>query len=135
MTDTIATSRVQRQLLKKQNRQWPVDLREVPRAEWPPGMHYPYLIRVWRSRGFVVQLYEEPGEPLRLSINRSELGPAGRWKDGITWDEIQNLKGEAGFGSWWAVEVYPADGHVVNVANVRHIWLLDAPPAFAWRRP
>jgi hypothetical protein len=33
----------------------------------------------------------------------------------------------------WAVEIYPADGDVVAVANMRHLWLLPEAPAFAWR--
>jgi hypothetical protein len=30
------------------------------------------------------------------------------------------------------VEVYPPDEAVVNVANIRHLWLLAEAPAYAW---
>lgn len=98
------------------------------------------LVRVWRSRHFLVQLYEEavPDREgttkamLRLSVNRSRVRRDGSWEDGITWDELQRLKDEAGLGDMWAVEVYPAEGHVVQDANMRHLWLLPERPLFAW---
>lgn len=33
-----------------------------------------------------------------------------------------------------AGEVFPAESDVVNVANMRHLWLLREPPPFGWRR-
>lgn len=130
---SFQVSRAERRALDKRNRALPEALQEVPRAEWPMRMP-PGLTRVMRSRDFLLQQVELPGDPLRLSINRTSLGGDGRWKDGITWDEIQRLKREAGFGDRFAVEVFPADIDVVNVANVRHIWVLDEAPAFSWRR-
>lgn len=56
------------------------------------------------------------------------------WADEITWDQLQRVKRECGFGEVDAVEVYPRDSDVVNVANIRHLWLMDEPVAFAWRR-
>jgi hypothetical protein len=56
-----------------------------------------------------------------------------RWADGITWDTLQLLKRECGHGERWAVEVYPPDTDIVNVANMRHLWLLRAPPPFGFR--
>lgn len=44
------------------------------------------------------------------------------------------LKAECGRGDKWAVELYPPDEAVVNVANIRHLWLLPEPPAFGWNR-
>ena len=86
----------------------------------------------WRSRGFLVQQFTAPAPAIcRLSILRTTLA-GDRWADNITWDEIQRLKAEAGFGSAWAVEIYPDDREVVCVANIRHIWLLPEAPAFAW---
>jgi len=90
--------------------------------------------RVWRNRAFLVQQYVENRAPPRLSINRLRMLANGRWADGITWDEIQNLKAQAGYGDRWAVEIFPAARDVVDVANVRHVWLLDDAPEFAWRR-
>ncbi len=111
------------------------DLVEVPREEWerrvssvPPG-----LARVWRSRDWLVQLYDIDGRR-RLSIRRTDMRGDGRASDGITWDQLQAIKRECGFGDHWAVEVYPADVDVVDVAAMRHLWLLASAPSFAWRR-
>jgi hypothetical protein len=90
-------------------------------------------IAVWRSNRFLVQLFNDSGAQ-RITINRAAIDETtGRWLDGITWDEIQGIKRKIGFGDRYAVELYPADADVVNVANMRHIWLVDA-PAFAWRK-
>lgn len=128
----IEASRQQRKMLEKENQRWPEALRSIPRSEWP-CIESHTITKVWRSRRFLVQQYENPGEPVRLSINTTILGGNGRWKDGITWDEIQEIKRQCGYGSMYACELYPDDADVVNVANVRHIWLLDAPPSYAWR--
>jgi hypothetical protein len=134
---SIVTSRAQRRELERTNAKMPLHLQEVPRDEWPPTMGIaraaPCATR--RSRHFLVQQFTAPGPTLcRLSILRTTLA-GDRWQDGITWDEMQRLKNEAGFGDCWAVEVFPADDEVVNVANIRHLWLLPEAPAFAWRRP
>ena len=38
-----------------------------------------------------------------------------------------------GCGARDAVEVYPADADVVNVANMRHLWLVAGELAFKWK--
>jgi hypothetical protein len=94
--------------------------------------------RVWVSRDFLAQLYNLEGEGARLSVCRTQLKDDGRWGDGITWDQLQEVKAQCGFGDFWAVEVYPATAAVVDVANMRHLWLvspLDLPPGIGWRRP
>mgnify|MGYP006915311199 CR=1 FL=1 len=73
-----------------------------------------------------------PGPDFALILRTSLHGD--RWADNIPWDGMQRLKAEAGFGEAWGVEVFPADREVVNVANIRHLWLLDAQPAFAWSK-
>lgn len=127
---SITTNRAQRRQLARDNAKLPSELAGVPRHEWPDPSAPQWA--VWRSREFLVQAFKEAGGVMRLSINRTTLNGSGRWVDGITWDEVQRLKRECGFGDRWAVEVFPADAEIVNVANVRHIWLLPEPPAFAW---
>lgn len=90
-------------------------------------------IRALASRFFFVQVYRDNGF-IRLSINRTELDNDGNWRAGITWDELMQCKGEAGYGDKWAVEVYPPVEAVVNVANMRHLFLLDEAPEFAWKK-
>lgn len=133
---SIVTTRAQRRELERQNAKMPLQLREVPRAEWPLESQRGPISRVWRSRDFLVQEYAER-EPVlvRLSVLRTTLDPkAGRWVDGITWDELQRLKAECGYGSHDALELYPPDRDVVNVANLRHLWVMREPVPFAWRR-
>jgi hypothetical protein len=120
--------------LADQNRLWPATLRAVPREAWPASMSNERRLAVLRSRDFLVQCFAEKDGVYRLSINRTAIDlKSGRWRDGITWDELQRLKAEAGFGNHFAVEVFPASDDVVNVANVRHLFVLPEPPPFAWR--
>jgi hypothetical protein len=121
--------------LKRDNARWPERLADLPRDQWPalpPG--FQPRLAVFRSRCFLVQVVDQGGQ-LRLSVNRTEWDERrGSWREDISWDDLQRLKAEAGFGDWWAVEVFPPDAEVVNVANMRHIFLLDEAPAFAWIR-
>lgn len=89
------------------------------------------VAEVWRSRKFLVVVYNERGH-CRVTINRAELDQEGGWLAGITWDEIQKIKRDIGRGEMWAVECYPPDSEVVNVANMRHIWLLPGKPDYGW---
>lgn len=107
-------------------------LQAVPPESWSPDMQTcDRLMNVWMSRKYLVQLFAEDGGVYRLSICRTEHDGA-RWLDGITWDELQDLKRQAGFGDSVAVELYPDDNNVVNVANMRHLWLLPEAPEFMW---
>jgi hypothetical protein len=128
---SITTSRAQRRQLARDNAKLPAALQEVPRYQWP-NPDAPQL-RVLRSRDFLVQEFGAP-EPaiVRLSVNRTALS-GDRWTDGISWEELQRLKAECGYASRDAVEVFPAERDVVNVANMRHLWVLRQPLEFAWR--
>jgi hypothetical protein len=113
----------------------------VPESEWPRHLS-PRPFQVWRSTNYLVQLYEEPRPGMfvpqfrgliRMSVNRAQMLTTGRWKDGLTWDELQAIKSEVGFGDWYGVEVYPRDADVINDANIRHIWLMPLPMLIGWR--
>jgi hypothetical protein len=120
-----------------ENAKWPRVLAPVPPEDWPampPGWQRP--IAVLRSMTFLVQVFDEQSG-LRMTVNRTVLedwrnGPI--WREGISWEEMQTLKRQAGFNDRWAVEVFPSDGDVVNVANMRHLWILDEPPSYGWHR-
>lgn len=104
-------------------------------ADQLPGPGQP--VRVWRSRTHLAMLYTHELHA-RLTVQRvtdAAFHPDRNPKGGISWDDLQRIKSECGFGDWWAVEVYPADAEVIDVAPMRHLWLLgaDAPP-YAWRR-
>lgn len=131
----IVTSRAQRRQLDRDNAKLPTALQEVPRSEWPEAsLRDENRLRVWRSRHFLVQEFKAPAPAqVRLSINRTSI-VGDRWTAGIEWEELQRLKNEVGYSHLDAVEVFPPTVDVVNVANMRHLWVLAEPLAFAWRR-
>lgn len=93
----------------------------------------PCFVRAYRNKKFLVQIFNER-KSMRLSINKTELNIEGTaWKDGITWDEIQNIKNQLGFKDFCGLEVYPPENDLVNVANIRHIFIVEKPPLFMWR--
>lgn len=94
------------------------------------------LASVWRSRDYLVQVFSSnlPGVFARMSVNRVCIDGKGGWQQDIPWEDLQRLKSELGCGGLDAVEVYPADKDVVNVANMRHLWVMDSPVEFAWRK-
>lgn len=129
----LPATKEQRRQLALENLDYPEHLVEVPlgnlgqiRSSIPK--------RVWRSRRFMVVLWMELSGWQRLTCQRTKLLPNGEWKDGLSWDDLQRLKAEAGFGDHWAVECFPPDSQVVNVANLRHLFLLPAAPDFGWKR-
>lgn len=89
-------------------------------------------LQAWRSKNFLVQITKEESGFTRMTVQRCAINHDGTWEDGITWDELQELKAQVGLGETWAVEVYPPESQLVNVSNLRHLWLVtDAP--FAWK--
>lgn len=130
-------TREQRRQLARDNAKMPTTLQCVPRDQWPAQFaDQPDAPKeVWRSRDFLVQVFAASGSAAwRLSINRTQI-IGDRWTEGISWDELQRLKGECGFSNFDAVEVFPRAADVVNVANMRHLWVLHEPLPFAWRKP
>jgi hypothetical protein len=129
---TISTTREQRRQLARDNAKQPTTLQEVPRESWP-NPSAPQM-RVLRSRDFLVQEFAEKSPAdVRLSICRTTVS-GDRWQDGITWDDLQRLKRECGYGDRDAVEIFPADADVVNVANMRHLWVMTDAITYAWRK-
>ena len=127
-----SATREQRRKLERDNAKQPLELREVPRELWP-NPDGPQQ-RVLRSRDFLVQEFIAPfPAKVRLTICRTSLA-GDRWQDGITWDDLQRLKRECGYGDADAIEIFPADMDVVNVANMRHLWVMAEPVEFAWRK-
>lgn len=93
------------------------------------------VTQVFRNRRFLATVYNENGQ-MRLSVCRTVVDvETGRFAGGISWDDLQAVKSACGFGKAWAVEVFPPDKHVVDVANMRHLWILSAAPVFAWVNP
>ena len=64
----------------------------------------------------------------RLDIRRKDE------KDRITWDELQKIKSDCGFGHLDAIELYPADMDVINTGNWRHLYIFDHKLPFVIRK-
>lgn len=129
--------RIMRKHVEKSSRRWPAHLVQIPREqveeiERETPQSRPRL-EVWRSRDYLVQVFQEERGILRMSVNRSRfIVHANRWDDGLTWDELQRCKREIGRGEVYAIEIYPRDVDIVNVANMRHLWLLPEPLNIGW---
>ena len=91
-------------------------------------------MRVWRSRFFLAQIFPLIEGGQRLSVCRCEITREGDWRADISWQELMDIKAECGFQTDWAVEIFPPNTDVVNVANMRHLWLIDEAPKFAWKK-
>lgn len=131
-----AIRRAAKRHLKEAAQTRPATLTEVPREKWPRTDQK--RTHVWESRKFLVQMFDEDCfqgiDTRRISVCRVTMNESGRWDENITWDELMQVKREIGFGHWYAVEVYPADNDIVNVANMRHLWLLAQRLSIGWVR-
>lgn len=132
---SIITSRAQRRQLERDNSKQPTALTLLNRNEWPESASADSSrLQVWRSRDFLVQAFAATSPALcRLSVNRTTL-EGDRWAQNITWQELQQIKRECGYWAHTAVEVFPPDRDVVNVANMRHLWVLPEALPFAWKK-
>ena len=110
---------------------YPKKLTEIPPEKWPYNEDTTRF-KVFVSDQYMVQLFEEQDSIVRMSVNRSTVLANGRWGEDITWEELQSIKREVGYGLRDAVEVYPSDRDVVNVANMRHLWILPYELYFKW---
>jgi hypothetical protein len=124
-----------RRVLRDENKRWSAQLVHVPRDQWPPEAPRDGCapIAVWRSSSMLVQIWNERAGWTRISVTRAAIADDGEWLDGLTWDELQAVKRAVGYGDMDAVEIYPPDSDVVNVANIRHLWISPEPLDFIWR--
>lgn len=125
------TTRKERRALKSENAKYPNILVRVSESEMLGVRKPPRLLEVWRSKCYLVQIFSERDGVERMSVNKTAI-MGGRWVDGITWEELQSLKEQCGRGNKCAVEVYPPDIDKVDVANMRHLFVLPEPPDFMW---
>lgn len=133
------TNRAERRIAAKhiatESAKYPAHLVLIPKSDFAQHPSSS-MTGAWRSRDYLVQVFSSkyPGVLARMSVNRVCIDSKGGWQQDIPWEDLQRLKGELGFGALDAVEVYPSDKDVVNVANMRHLWVMDSPVEFAWRK-
>ncbi len=137
--------RAQASYLRSQAKNKPKVLTMVPESEWPDlSAMTKKPVQVWMSDKYLVQVFKEyfssivshddvvAVDIIRLSVIRASLNTDGNWQDGITWDELQQIKTDVGYGDWYGIEIYPRNKDLVNVANLRHLWLLSEPLDIGW---
>ncbi len=125
-------NRAERRIMKRMALKHSLTLQKIPRESWPAIAQASKVKEVWQSAGFVVQIQDELDGVERMSVNRSLLNAEGEWEDGITWDEMQEIKRQCGRGDKCAIEIFPPDVSEVNDHNIRHLWVLKDPPPFMW---
>ena len=112
------------------NKKRPATMTPLPKDQWPePKGAAP--VEVWISRYYLAQVYDEgkkyqmAGKPvLRVSVCRTTINDNWEWEENLSWDELMEIKRQIGRGEEYAVEVLPADKDIVNVANMRHFWIM-----------
>lgn len=72
-------------------------LKPVPESKWPVRCHDPKRSNVWVNAYFLVQEFQEENGVIRLSVNTTSVASSGRWKDGISWDALQEIKSAVGY--------------------------------------
>ena len=117
----------------------PKRLEEIEWRDMPTDSKAPQHAYVDRSRGVCVQVwqYATPGcngtpwqGTLRVAVKRTSAQTRKEADDRslaipITWDELQAIK-----DFFWpgriAIEIYPPKIAIVNVADLRWLWILPA---------
>lgn len=98
-------------------------------SEWermprPDPVQYPSLRNVeavFKNNVYIVQLIyhaTEWGTVERLMVRRNDAAPVRSWQ------ELQRIKNELCGEHRTAVEVFPAQGELVDSANIYHLWVL-----------
>jgi hypothetical protein len=84
---------------------------------------------VFQSEDFTVQCFNVDENVIRLAINRNPVAQMSlSYPDGIDREELKAIIKALGFGDRYGVEIYPPKRSILNVMNVRHLWLLPKSP-------
>lgn len=118
---------------------FPVQLAELPESAWKEKASPQNLIKVLRSRRYMVQVYEMSESLIQLICQRVSFRQIeNKATETITWSEMQRLKAESGYADMCAVEIFPPVESMLE-SGARHLWvyLKDVPNYMAgakqWR--
>ena len=82
----------------------------------------------WANGVYVV--YKRQTRPgfIHLSIKRADRQPCRDWRD------FQRIKNQLAGPEWEAVELYPAESRLVDMANQFHLWCFEQPLGLGWQQ-
>jgi hypothetical protein len=112
--------------MAKANSLRPDVLTLIPRNECPVHDDERFLVAFLSNR-FMALVFNEGNGVLRVSVNRTTVNEQAEWQDSLSWDELMEVKRQIGHADSYAVEVLPPDKDIVNVANMRHFWIMPVP--------
>lgn len=96
------------------------------------------ITEIWVSNSFRLAVFVHADGTEQLNIHRTHIDHENdAWKDGITWDEMMELKRQCGRGERDFFEWFPRDSNIVNNGNFRHLWLANEDgkiPAFLFEK-
>lgn len=114
---------------RRQCAKWP----EYMKAQVLPEDMQGAVLGAWRSNRHLAVAWpsDHPTVLCRLTVNRADIDEqTGSWLQGISWDDLYRIKNECGYKEYDAVEIFPAEDKLVNVANMRHLWVMKDRIAF-----
>jgi len=146
-SDTTRTGKISKKMMvnwkqvnremARENAKYGRELVKIEYADWPENVkNYDGPLKpiaAWRNARFFVQVCEEPNGAVRISVNRTQIDETYNMVAGITWDELYIIKNEIGYADKDCIEIYPAESTLVNVANIRHLFVLNEPHPFNWK--
>lgn len=110
-----------RKRISAERMQWPEKLIQAALEE---DCRQNGVTEQWYSQSFGIFVFIHKDGTERLMIHRMTLD-GDQWEDGITWDELMEVKRQCGRGEKDFIEVFPKDENIINCGNVRHLWLVD----------
>lgn len=123
--------------VQRDNRKFGAQMQEIDisKLSLPPDIDKKKPERAFRSNRFLAMLYpgDHPDIEVRISVCRTAIRGDGEYVDGITWDELMMVKAECGYAYHDALEVYPALQDIVNISNIRHLFVLQEELAWKWK--
>lgn len=120
--------------IARESQKFSEEMQQIPCEQWT-SIHKSTkckTLALWRSKKFMAQVVQEPNGSIRISINRTSINSKYQFIDGISWDDLQNIKNQIGFQDHDCIELYPAQEDVVNVANIRHLFVLPETSFYNW---
>ena len=123
--------KTKKQIKREQNELRLNNLKYTNDIEWIGFIGIDNRMNLYRSNRFLIQEFKEENG-IRITVNRTMIDNKGRWLDNISWTALQNIKNELGYADKIAVEIFPKEKDIVNVANMRHLWILDDVQNIGW---